>query len=258
MPQPPVSVVVITRNEENNIEACLESARGWAQEIIVVDDGSTDRTVELARKYTDKIFSRRMDVEGRHRNWAYAQASSDWVLSLDADERLTPELKASADKALAALTDEVGFTFPRRNYIGDHWLRYGGQYPAAQLRLFRKAIFRYEEVSVHPRAFYQGRVAHLTGDIIHYSYRDFAHFLTKLNGQTTLEAQKWVATGRKVSFGTAMWRATDRFFRAYWGKKGHKDGFIGFMSAVMASLYQVMSYAKYHEILNASGPTSKK
>ena len=249
MAKVPVTVVVITRNEEANIDACLESVKGWAEEIVVVDDQSTDRTVELSRKYTNHVFQRKMDTEGIHRNWAYAQAKNEWVFSLDADERATPELRQAADQALASVTDESGFTFPRRNYIGNYWLQHGGQYPAAQLRLFRKAKFRYEEVGVHPRAFMEGRVVHLLGDIIHYSYRDFAHFLAKSNGQTTLEAEKWAKTGRKMGFGTALWRTIDRFFRSYIGKKGYKDGFMGFMMAYFSSMYQIVSYAKYYEIV---------
>ena len=249
MAKVPVSVVVITRNEKHNIDECMTSVMNWADEIIVVDDESTDGTAELARKYTGRVFQRRMDNEGRHRNWAYAQAKNEWVLSLDADERATPELRQAADQALAALGGETGFTFPRRNYIGNHWLRHGGQYPAAQLRLFKKSKFRYEEVGVHPRAFLDGKAGHLQGDIIHYSYRDFAHFVAKLNTQTTLEAEKWAQTGRKMTLGVALWRTIDRFFRSYVGKKGYKDGFIGFMMAYFASLYQIISYAKYYEII---------
>ncbi len=242
-----ISVVVITKNEENNIDECLGSVHGWADEIILVDDESTDKTIELAKKYTDKIFSRKMDNEGTHRNWAYSQAKNDWVLSLDADESLTSELK---DEILAELIDpKVNcFTIPRRNFIGDYWVKYGGQYPAAQLRLFLKERFKYEEVEVHPRVFFEGDTGYLKGDIIHKSYRDFSHFILKMNGQTTLEAKKWFQTNRKMGFGKAFWRTIDRFFRSYFGKKGHKDGFIGFMLAIFASFYQILSYAKFWEM----------
>ncbi|MBF0570191.1 MAG: glycosyltransferase family 2 protein [Candidatus Omnitrophica bacterium] len=249
MPRPMISVVVIAKNEEHNIDACLGSVHGWADEIIVVDDHSTDKTVELARKYGAKVFSRAMDNEGRHRNWAYRQASTDWVFSLDADERATPELKEEIDGAIES-TSHNAFTIPRRNYIGDYWLRYGGQYPAAQLRVFRKTRFRYEEVGVHPRAFLDGTTGHLTKDMIHKSYRDFGHYLAKLNGQSTLEAQKWAETGRKMGKGTAFWRAIDRFFRAYVAKAGWRDGFMGFMVAYLGSVYQIISYAKFYEMVN--------
>ena len=249
--RPPISVVVITKNEQHNIKPCLESVYSWADEIIVVDDESTDRTVEMASAYTNRIFQRKMDNEGRHRNWAYAQAKSDWVLSLDADERVTEELKVEIDAVLGNSPQYPAYTIPRRNFIGDYWIKYGGQYPAAQLRLFLKNKFKYEGVGVHPRAFLDGKTAPLTKDIIHKSYRDFTHFLTKLNGQTTLEAQKWIETNREMSFGRALWRTFDRFPRTYFRKKGYKDGFIGFMLAFFASLYQIISYATYWEMKRA-------
>lgn len=243
----PVSVVVITKNEEHNIKPCLESVYNWADEIIVVDDESTDHTVQIAGAYTGKIFHRKMDNEGRHRNWAYSQAKHAWILSLDADEAVTQELQTEIDQVLPGASC-AGFAIPRRNYIGDYWVKYGGLYPAPQLRLFLKNKFKYEEVGVHPRAFLEGKTEQLTKDIIHKSYRDFAHFLAKLNGQTTLEAQKWIETGRNMSFGVAFWRMLDRFPRTYFRKKGYKDGFVGFMVAFFASLYQIISYAKYWEM----------
>ncbi len=244
----PVSCVIITKDEEANIEACLRSVYDWADEIIVVDDESSDRTIELARKYTDKIFRRRMDVEGRHRNWAYAQAKNNWVLSLDADERVTQELKDEIAQALGKQTEFAGFTIPRRNLLGNYWLRWGGQYPAAQLKLFRRDRFKWEEVQVHPRAFLDGSCGHLKQDIVHYSWRDFAHFFDKVNSQSTLEARKWIYTKRKMSLPHAFWRAVDRFFRKFIRKKGYKDGFYGFMAAFSDSLYQILSYAKYREM----------
>lgn len=252
MNKAPVSVVVITKNEERNIQPCLESVVGWADEIIVVDDESTDKTVELARKYTSRVLQRKMDNEGRHRNWAYRQAKNNWVLSLDADESVMPELKEEIAQTLVNPQCEA-YTIPRRNYIGDYWVKYGGLYPSAQLRLFLRDKFRYEEVEVHPRVFLDGKTGHLTKDIIHKSYRDFGHFLAKLNGQTTLEAQKWVNTNRNMTFGKAMWRTIDRFPRTFIGKKGYKDGFIGFMVAFFASLYQIISYAKFWEMKKAKG-----
>jgi len=244
----PLSVVIITKNEEKNIEDCLKSVYGWAEEIIVVDDESQDKTRQIAKKYTDKIFVRKMDIEGRHRNWAYSQARNEWVLSLDADERVTEELKDEIDKILKENTDYVAFSIPLRNYIGDYWVRYGGWYPAGKVRLFKKDKFRYEEAEVHPRVFIEGRCGHLKSDIIHKGYADFAEFFSSLNNQTTLEAKKWISTKRKMSGFHAFWRAVDRFFRRFIRKKGYKDGFYGFMIAFADSLYQILSYAKYREM----------
>ncbi len=243
----PLSVVVITKNEEANIGACLGSVHGWADEIVVVDDESTDSTVELARQYTDRIFRRKMENEGIHRNWAYAQARNEWVLSLDADEYVSGELREEIRGVLQS-TSCHAFSIPLRNYIGDYWVKHSGWYPAGKLRLFMKSRFKYEEVEVHPRVFLDGETGHLTKDIVHKGYPDFEHFLASLNRQTTLEARKWIQTGRCMSLGKAVWRTLDRFPRVWIGKKGYKDGFIGFMIAFFASLYQIMSYAKYWEM----------
>lgn len=243
----PLTVAVITKNEENNIAECLGSVHGWADEIIVVDDESSDKTVEIAGKYADRILHRKMDNEGIHRNWTYAQAKNEWVLSLDADEIASDELKKEISEILPA-TQFHAFSIPLRNYIGKYRVRYSGWYPAGKLRMFMKSRFKYEEVAVHPRVFLEGDTGHLTKDIIHKGYPDLEHFLSSLNRQTTLEAQKWIETGRQMSLGRAIWRTMDRFPRSFIAKKGYKDGFYGFVIAFFASLYQLMSYCKYIEI----------
>jgi len=242
-----LSVVIITKNEESNIKECLESVK-WADEIVVVDDNSTDRTVGIAQRYTDRIFHRKMDIEGRHRNWAYDQARNTWVLSLDADERVSPELREEIERTIADPGEFKGFIIPRRNYIGDYWVKYGGWYPSGQLKIFMKEEFRWEEAEVHPRAFLKGPSNSLKNDLIHYSYKDFEDFVDKMNKQTTLEAKKWVRDKREMGFGKAFWRTLDRFFRTYLRKKAYKDGLTGFMISIFAGLYQILSYAKYHEM----------
>lgn len=243
----PLSVAVITKNEERNIEDCLKSVER-TDDIIVVDDYSSDRTVELAKKYTGKIFQRKMDVEGTHRNWAYQKANNEWVLSLDADEMVTPELLDEIQAMLEKGTQYSGFAIPLRNFIGDYWVRHGGWYPAGKLRLFKRDKFKYEEVGVHPRAILDGQWSCLKSDIIHKGYPDFGHFLASLNRQTAEEAKKWVDDKRPMSFGIAMGKAIGRFLKTFVAKKGYKDGFVGFMVAFFAALYQVMSYARYWEL----------
>ncbi|MDD5155031.1 MAG: glycosyltransferase family 2 protein [Candidatus Omnitrophica bacterium] len=244
----PVTVVVLTKNSQALIAACLDSVK-WADEIIVIDDESTDQTLEIARRYTDRVFVRKLVLEGRDRNWAYAQARNTWVLSLDSDEIVTPELKEEIENVLLANPAENGFTIPRRNYIGDCWVKYGGWYPAPQLKLFKKDKFRFEEVEIHGRAFMEDPCGHLKSDIIHYTYRDLADFLNKLNRQTTLEALKWFNNNKPMRLGRFIYRAIDRFMRAYVGRKGYKDGFMGFVVAFYASLYQIISYLKYRELV---------
>jgi glycosyltransferase involved in cell wall biosynthesis len=214
-----------------------------------VDDESTDKTVDIARLYTDRIIIRKMDIEGSQRNFAYAQARNLWVLTLDADERLTEELKSEIRDVLSSQLNYNGFTIPRRNFIGDYWVRYGGWYPSPQLKLFRKDKFRYEEVGVHPRAFMDEPCGHLTKDLIHYSYRNLEDFLSKLNNQTTREAQKWFSQNKPMTLGRFVYRSIDRFIRTYIGRRGYRDGFIGLAVAYYASLYQFVSYLKYKELI---------
>lgn len=248
-----ISVVVLTKNEQERIKDCLFSVKDWADEIIVVDDESSDETVEIAKQYTDKIFIRKTDIEGRHRNWAYAKAHNEWVLSLDADERVTDDLKKEIGDILAKKTEFNGFTIPRRNYIGKHWIKTNGWYPSPQLKLFRKHKFKYEEAAVHPRAFMPDPCGHLNCDIIHYSYKDIEDFINKLNRQTTLEAAKWKLQSRPMRLGHFLWRSLDRFMRSFIGKGGFKGGFWGFVVAFFAGLYQFLSYLKYREIIRSEG-----
>ena len=243
-----LSVVILTKNEESCIADCLESVK-WADEIIVVDDESTDRTVEIVRQHQAKLFFRKMDIEGKHRNWAYAQASNPWVLSLDADETVTPELKTEIQRVIES-GEFSAYDIPLRNFISNYWVRYGGWYPASKVRLFQKDKFKYEEAKVHPRAFIEGPCGHLKSDIIHRGYPDLEHFLNSVNRQSTLEAQKWIETGRKMTLLWATWRAVDRFFRRYLRKKAYKDGMYGFIISFFDTLYQILSYAKFLEMKN--------
>ena len=245
----PISIAVLTKNEEDKIAKCLESVK-WADEIIVLDDESTDKTREIASKYTDKVIERKMDIEGIHRNYGYSLAKNDWVLSLDADEVVSEELHEELKNLFNSGNLEcAAYNIPIKTYLGSYWIKHGGWYPAAKLRLFRKDKFKYEEVEVHPRAFVDGECGRLTKDIVHYSYRDFHDFFVSLNNQTTLEAKKWFNERRKIGFLKMMRKFYDRFLKRYLLKKGYKDGFVGFVIAYGAGLYQLMSYAKYWQML---------
>jgi len=245
----PVSVVVITRNEEENITRCLQSVSSWADEIVVVDDNSTDKTVEIARRFTDKVFSRKMDVEGAHRNYAYSLARNGWVLSLDADEMASDELGSQLRELFKGPMNDKAYTIPIKTYIGERWIKYAGWYPAPKVRLFDKKSFRYDEVEVHPRVFIDGTCGHLKKDIVHYSYRNYHDFFESLNNQTTLEAKKWFNEKRKINFLKMYRKALSRFIKAYIQKKGFMDGLLGFAVSYAGGLYQFMSYVKYQEMV---------
>jgi len=249
MEKVPVSVVVITRNEADNIADCLKSA-SWADEVVVLDDNSTDDTVKIAKGFTDKVFTRTMDIEGRHRNYAYSLAKNEWVLSLDADERVSPELAEEIGALMKGPMKDKAYTIPIKTYIGKQWIKHSGWYPAPKVRLFDKKSFKYEEAEVHPRVFIDGSCGHLTKDIVHYSYRDFHDFFVSINNQTTLEAKKWFKERRNVNFIKMYRKSLSRFLKAYVQKGGIKDGLLGFFISWAGAHYQFMSYIKYKEMLN--------
>lgn len=243
----PLTVVVLTKNEAGRIRDCLRSVE-WAAERLVIDDESEDETAMLAESLGARVLKRKMDIEGRHRNWAYAQARHDWVLSLDADERVTPELAEEIQRIIPHGGGFETYAIGRRNYIGGRWIRHGGWYPSAQLKLFKRSVFRWEETTVHPRAISDRPCGMLEHDLIHYSYRDLSDFVGKLNRQTSLEAEKWARDARRMTLAKACWRGMDRFLRSFVGKAGYRDGVWGVVVSVMAGMYQILSYAKYWEL----------
>ncbi len=247
-----ITIAIMAKNEEKRIRPCLDSV-AWADEILIVDDESTDQTVKIATSYGARCIPRKLDIEGRHRNFLYAQARNEWVLSLDADEHVTPELAKEITEVIQKNDPKyAGYAIPMKIFIGTRWIKAAGYYPSARLKMFRRDKFKYEEASVHPRVFLDGQCGRLQGELMHYSFRDFSHFIAKFNRETDLEAGKWVQDKRKMSFGRAFYKATDRFFRAYLMKKGYQDGFQGFMMSCFSSWYQLVTYAKYWELKQKS------
>lgn len=257
MSKTPLAVVIIAKNEERRLEACIQSVR-WAEEVVVIDDDSTDRTAELARQGGAKVIRRTMDIEGRQRNFGFDHTTQPWILSLDADERVSPELAQEIQCSIqnhANESDLTGFAIPIRTYIGSRWIRGAGYYPARKTRLFRRGKFRYEEARVHPRALYEGKIIDLHGDILHYSCAHLGEFVNKFNRETTLEAEKWIRDGRKVSFLKTLRKTIDRFLKNYFLKGGWSDGVMGYTMSLFHGFYQLLTYAKYREMKRAQ--TSK-
>ncbi|MCQ9205439.1 MAG: glycosyltransferase family 2 protein [Omnitrophica bacterium] len=252
--KPPVSIVMIVKNEAQRIKECLDSVSGWADEVIIVDDESTDNTCQVAREYTDKIFTRKMKLEGKQRNYGASKAKNEWVMTIDSDERMTPELKKEIDEVLSKENKEVvAYWIPTKNYLGNYWLRHGGWYPAPHIKLYNKNYLVWKETPdevVHPGIkITQGfRGGTLKNHLIHYSFKNIEDFVKKLNRQTTLEAIKWHLNGKKISLGHGLWKSFDRFMRGYVRKKGYKDGYYGLVVAVLSGLYQFFAYSKLREI----------
>jgi len=249
----PLSVVIIAKNEHNRIKDCLESVYGWVDEIVVVDDESSDDTCAIAHRYTDKIFIRPMELEGKQRNFGASKVNNDWILILDCDERLTDELKNEIAGVITKGDPKIAaYWAPQINYLGDVPLNHGG-WSSPHIRLYNKNYGQWSEAHydvIHPgfrvSAGYHG--GNLKSKTIHYSFSNVENFIAKINRYSTLEAVKWHLDGRKMSLGKAIWRTGDRFGRRFIGKKGYKDGFYGFVAAVLSAFHELAAYSKYREI----------
>ncbi len=246
MTRPRLSVTVITSNEEDRLRPCLESVR-WADEIVVVDAESTDKTVEVARSFTDHVVVRPWPGFGPQKNFAIDQAHGEWILSLDADEEVSAELREAIERVLGSEGAAEGYAVARRNIFWGRWVRHGLLYPDWQVRLFRRGRGRFVEPSVHESVRIDGRVARLGGDLIHRSYRDVADFLARSNRYSTLAAEEWVRSGRTITALDLVARPLGRFVSMYLVHRGFLDGWRGFLLAVLYAYYVFIRSAKIWE-----------
>jgi glycosyltransferase involved in cell wall biosynthesis len=243
--RPRISVVVITFNEEAHLRTCLESA-AWADDLVVVDAESADKTPSIAREFTDRLFVRPWPGFAAQKNFGLAQATGDWILSLDADEEVSPELKHAILGAVAA-GEAAGYRIPRRNIMWGRWIRHGGLYPDWQLRLFRRGQGRFVERAVHESLDVSGPVGRLDAPLIHRSYRDVADFLARADRYSTLAADEWVASGRGARVGNLVLGPLGRFLSMYVVRRGFLDGWRGFLLAVLYAYYVFVRAAKVWE-----------
>ena len=242
-----LSVVVVTFNEEDRIRACLESA-AWADELIVVDAESHDKTAAIARELTDQVFVRRWPGFAAQKNFALAQARGAWILSLDADEVVSPPLREEIAAIVERGGAHTGYAIPRRNVFWGRWIRHGGLYPDWQLRLFARGRGRFAERSVHESVTVEGSVGRLTGHLEHRSYRDVADFLARADRYSTLAAEEWLAAGRPSRpLIDLTVRPVGRFLGMYLARGGFLDGWRGFLLAVLYGYYVLMRSAKVWE-----------
>ncbi len=249
---PKISACVICFNEEDRIEDCLKSLRSVADEIVVVDSGSTDRTREIATVLADRLIDQSFLGYLEQKNFAVAQASNDWILSLDSDERVSPELAKSILAAKGHLEERVAWSFNRRTYYLYRWLNYTW-YPDAKVRLFDRRRCHWGGVNPHDRVMVSGgETGHLAGDLHHYSFRSLSDHLNKLNKFTDIAAAELVKSGRRVSAVSPILHGGWAFVRRYILKRGFLDGFAGLTVAVSALLYGFAKYGKaYLAGLNA-------
>ena len=257
----PLTVIVHTRNEERNIEACLASVKDWADEIIVMDMESTDRTVEIARRYTDKVFSHPLirDFDAA-RNVSAEYASHEWILYLDADERMTPQLAQAITQFIQQAPPEVaGVQLPYRNYFLGHWIRHaGGWYPGYKApMLLRRGRFRWR-ARVHEGVEVQGTVLRFPADdptcaIEHHTDPTLAHFFQKLNHYSESEADKLQELNAPCTWQAIAEAFADGFRLYYDETEGKRDGAFGFLLSLCGGLSQMSNWLKYAERLLLAG-----
>ena len=245
MKRHPLSVFILTYNEEHNIRGCLESVT-WADEVIVVDSFSTDRTVEICKEYTDKIYQHEFKGFGRQRNIALEHTEHEWVLSIDADERVTAELKEEILERLHTNPDADGYFVPRISHFFGFRIKHCGLYPDyRQLQFFNRKKMRYSEQLVHEGFELTGQAAHLKEHVLHYPFRTIEEFVRKMNMYSTLSAKDMVRAGKKFSFHQLISHPTATFLRLYILKLGFLDGKIGFVLSSLYSYYTFMKYTKF-------------
>lgn len=243
-----LSVITLTMNEVGNIGKCLESVR-WADEIIVVDSGSTDGTLDIARQYTGKVFTIEWPGYGAARNFALSQTTGNWVLWLDADERVTPELGEEIRGLLSSgSTGVAGYAIGRRAYFLGRWIRHCGWYPSRVVRLFQRESGRFTESRVHERLRLEGPAKETRNDLLHFTDPTLHHYVAKFNRYTTLGAEDLHAAGRRFRYVDLFVRPPIHFFKMYILRRGFLDGIEGFLLSVLSSAYTFTKYAKLWEI----------
>ena len=242
-----LTVTVITYNEAANIGGALDSV-AWADEIIVVDSGSTDGTAEIARQKASRVIVRNWPGYSDQKNFAADQASHEWVLSLDADERVTPALAAEIRSLFERGPSVSGYRIKRvSRYLG-RWIRSTDWYPDYQLRLYDRRAGRWNGRRIHESfRLSTGSPSALQGEIEHYAYRDIAHHLGKIDSYTSLMAEQWHAEGRRTSVAALALHPPAAFLRNYVLRRGFTDGGPGLIVSVLNSYYVFLKLAKLWE-----------
>jgi glycosyltransferase involved in cell wall biosynthesis len=246
-----LSVAIITKNEESNLERTLKSVR-WADEIVILDCGSTDRTAEIARSFGAKFFVEAWQGFGAQKNLAIGKCTSDWVLALDADEEVSGELAAEIRQLLAGTPAFEAYLLPRWNYFLGRWIQHGGYYPDPKLRLFRRGGFQFEERAVHETIQAKGPVGRMRGELIHHAYPTLDGYIEHMNRYSALGAGLALERGKTSRGWTAfLWRViavpVATFKYNYFFRLGFLDGREGLLLHLYHSAYVSWKYAKAWE-----------
>jgi len=242
-----VTAVVITFNEARNIRACLESLR-WTDEVVVVDAGSTDGTADTAREFTEKVFVREWEGYGQARNFALEHAVSEWVVVVDADERVPETLAAEMRRIAASGEDGPGiYEVARKAFFLGRWIRHSGWYPGFVTRVFRRGEARYDEARVHEKLVCSGRRGRLRSALEHHTDDTLFHYIGKFNRYTSLAASELSAGARRFSVWQLVGKPPVFFLRMYFVRLGFLDGIHGLLLALLSASYVFVKYAKLWE-----------
>lgn len=243
---------MITRNEERNIIECLASV-SWATDVVVVDARSNDRTVELARTVTKKVYVVEWKGYGEAKNFALEHVEHDWVLWLDADERVTPELSTEIQHILSQSSHEINaYEVARRAYFLGAWIKHCGWYPGYVVRLFRKSSGRFTTQHVHERLEIAGAIGRLKNDLLHYTDDNLYHYFMKFNRYTSLAARDVVQGKKNFSMYDVLVRPPFLFFKMYILRQGFLDGMHGLILSLLSAAYVFTKYAKVWEFEHPS------
>jgi glycosyltransferase involved in cell wall biosynthesis len=246
-----ISAVIITLNEEANIEACLESV-SWAREIVVVDAESTDRTREIALRLTPHVHERKWEGYSEAKGYAISKAASEWVLSLDADERATPELRREIE-SLPDTPGIDGYMVPIRPLFLGRWIKHCGWYPGYKLRLFRRKSATMTPRRLHEGIRVKGGVGKLANPLLHYAYPTVRSYFEKFSRYTDLAAEELLDEGKRAGAFDIALRPLFSFFKMYLFKLGFLDGLEGLVLCVLSSLYVHVKYVKLRELAGRPG-----
>ena len=245
----PLSVYVIAYNDEPNMRACLTSVAGWADELIVVDSYSTDRTAAIAAEFTDKVHQIEFTGFGGLRNRAVALCSHEWIFSLDTDERMTPGLQAEIRAVLARPAATDAYFVPRKNFFLGRWIKHCGWYPDyRQPQLFRKGRFRYRQELVHESFDCDGTLGYLSEPAVQYPFRDIDHYIAKQDRYSNLMARRMADEGRRFKRHHLVTHPLGAFLKMYGLRRGFLDGMPGLILSGLYGYYTFMKYAKFWEL----------
>lgn len=252
MSRPSISAVVICQDEAGHIGDCLDSL-AWCDERIVVDSGSSDSTLDIVKARGATALHHDWPGYVAQKNWALGQASSDWLLSLDADERCTEGLRTAIEAALAGDPAENGFAVRRHVHYLGRWIDHGGWYPDWKIRLVRRGHASWGGVDPHDKLLADGPTAKLDGELVHYTYPDFAGHLRTVQRFSDVVADEWVKEGRRFSLLAAVSHPPAKFLECYAWKSGWRDGWPGFVIAATSAFYVFAKYVKLWERERGSG-----